>query len=311
MKILLTGASSFTGYWFARTLAEAGHEVVAPLLRPRAAYNGDTRAERVARLESIVRLEPDCAFGGPRFLNLLSEGFDLLAHHGAQVTDYRSPDFDVVAAVAANTHNIGQVLCSGSIGAVLVTSSVFAPGEGAGSLPLRAFSPYGLSKGITNDVFAYYSERIGVRMGRFVIPNPFGPLEETRFCAYLMGKWTEGATAKVSTPLYIRDNIHVDLLARAYLRYATDLVSGSAPAAIFPSGYVGSQADFARRYAREIGPRLGLACDIEFAIQSEFSEPLMRVNTDPADVYVEGWDEQRSWDAIAEASRRQPTYAQD
>ena len=29
MKILFTGASSFTGFWFARALAAAGHEVVA------------------------------------------------------------------------------------------------------------------------------------------------------------------------------------------------------------------------------------------------------------------------------------------
>ena len=31
MKILFTGASSFTGYWFVKTLAEAGHEVICPL----------------------------------------------------------------------------------------------------------------------------------------------------------------------------------------------------------------------------------------------------------------------------------------
>ena len=303
MRILLTGASSFTGYWFARTLAEAGHEVVAPLLRPRSAYVGDTRAERVARLEGIVRLEPDSAFGSPRFLSLVAEGFDILAHHAAQVTDYRSPSFDVTAAVANNTRNVAQVLSTGDVGAVLLTSSVFAPGEGAGTLPLRAFSPYGLSKGLTNDLFAYYAERAGVRMGRFVIPNPFGPLEEPRFCAYLMSRWKEGATAKVSTPLYIRDNIHVDLLARAYLHYAANLAAGTAPPALFPSGYVGSQADFAQRYAREVGSRLNLACELEIGVQSDFLEPLMRINTDPASVYVGGWDEHRSWDAVAEASR--------
>ncbi len=29
MKILFTGASSFTGFWFAKELAAAGHEVFA------------------------------------------------------------------------------------------------------------------------------------------------------------------------------------------------------------------------------------------------------------------------------------------
>ena len=31
MRILLTGGSSFTGLWFARSLAARGHAVVAPL----------------------------------------------------------------------------------------------------------------------------------------------------------------------------------------------------------------------------------------------------------------------------------------
>jgi nucleoside-diphosphate-sugar epimerase len=31
MKILFTGATSFTGYWFVKTLAAAGHQIVCPL----------------------------------------------------------------------------------------------------------------------------------------------------------------------------------------------------------------------------------------------------------------------------------------
>ena len=41
MKLLLTGCSSFTGYWFAKCLAEAGHEVVATLTRDSAEAYGD------------------------------------------------------------------------------------------------------------------------------------------------------------------------------------------------------------------------------------------------------------------------------
>lgn len=303
MRILLTGASSFTGYWFAKALVEAGHEVVAPLLRSRDDYSGDMRAERVSRLAGIVRLEPECGFGSERFLKLVDEGFDLLAHHAAQVGDYRSPDFDVVGAVAANTRNLRQILTSGRIGAMVLTSSVFAPGEGAGTMPLRAFSPYGLSKGLTNDLVTYVAQQAGIRLGRFVIPNPFGPLEEPRFCAYLIKTWKAGNRAKVNTPAYIRDNIHVDLLARAYARYAADLHSGNASAVLLPSGYVGSQGEFAERFAREMRSRLGLACSLELTTQTDFSEPLMRVNTDPAMVYVPDWNETEAWDATASAYR--------
>ena len=39
MKILFTGASSFTGFWFVKTLAATGHEIFCPLTKNPADYN--------------------------------------------------------------------------------------------------------------------------------------------------------------------------------------------------------------------------------------------------------------------------------
>ncbi|MEJ1935689.1 NAD(P)-dependent oxidoreductase [Nostoc sp. NIES-2111] len=303
MKVLLTGASSFTGYWIAKALADAGHEVVAPLLRDAGDYAENPRAERVRQLHRFARVEAGCAFGSDAFMRLLSEQFDLLAHHAAQVGDYRSADFDILGAVAANTFNLRGILASGKVGAMVLTSSVFAPGEGVGSVPLKAFSPYGLSKGITNQIVADAAERAGLPFGRFVIPNPFGPLEEPRFCAYLMKTWRAGQVARVNTPAYVRDNIHVGLLSRSYRRYAEQLVAGVAKDHINPSGYVGTQGDFTARVAREVKNRLGWDCAIELARQTDFSEPIMRVNNDPAINYVDNWSESVAWDEFAEAYR--------
>ena len=43
MKILFTGASSFTGMWFARALASAGHDVVATFRKRPEAYDDELR----------------------------------------------------------------------------------------------------------------------------------------------------------------------------------------------------------------------------------------------------------------------------
>ena len=51
MRILFTGASSFTGYWFVRELIAAGHEVVAAC-RGDSRYEG-LRAERVRRVREL------------------------------------------------------------------------------------------------------------------------------------------------------------------------------------------------------------------------------------------------------------------
>ena len=102
-------------------------------------------------------------------------------------------------------------------------------------------------------MFRYYCGRAGIGLGKFVIPNPFGPYEEPRFTAYLIKNWLAGATPDCSSPAYVRDNIHVSLLAKAYARFAKEV-----PAAGFtrinPSGYAESQGAFTLRLAQEMRP---------------------------------------------------------
>jgi UDP-glucose 4-epimerase len=305
MKVLLTGASSFTGYWFARALNEAGAHVVAPLRGALADYREGARAERVRRLSSAAEIIETAPFGSDRFFALAKVGgYDILCHHAAQVGDYRSVDFDIAAALAQNTANLRAVLetlRNGGLKGAILTGSVFEQNEGAGEAPLVAFSPYGLSKGLTADVFRHRCREAGVRYAKFVIPNPFGPLEEPRFCAYLIRAWKKGEVARVNTPLYVRDNIHVSLLAAAYAKFAGEIASGACRDRLSPSGYVEAQGAFAERFAAAMRPRLGMECKLELGKQTDFSEPLMRVNVDAATRYVGNWNEAAAWDAVAEA----------
>jgi nucleoside-diphosphate-sugar epimerase len=307
VKVLLTGASSFTGYWFAHALHAAGARVVAPLRATAASYSEGTRAERVRRLPSVAEIVDEAPFGSERFMELAKAGgFDLLCHHAARVGDYRSPDFDIPGALAENTHNLRTVLDAlgkGGLKGVVLTGSVFEQDEGAGEAPLVAFSPYGLSKGLTAAVVGHRCREAGLRHAKFVIPNPFGPLEEPRFCAYLVRTWKKGEAARVNTPAYVRDNIHVTLLAKAYAKFAAETAAGGGRAKLNPSGYVESQGAFAERFAAAMRSRLGLACGLDLATQTEFSEPMMRVNLDSAMRYLGEWDEAKAWDEMADAQR--------
>ena len=129
-----------------------------------------------------------------------------------------------------------------------------------------------------------------------MIPNTFGPYEEPRFTAYLMKTWLAGETARVQTPRYIRDNIPVSLLAKAYAAFVGASLAPGAVRHLNPSGYPESQGTFAERVRREAAARLRLPCGLELGTQTEFPEPPVRINTDLCDTAALGWSEAQAWD---------------
>src|ERR1700731_2892752 len=299
VRILFTGASSFTGMWFATALAQRGHSVVAAVRREERAYSG-LRSERLARVAAGCRLVWNAPFGSPGFLDAITqEGpFDILCHHGAETERYRSAEFDAVAAAAANANSLTAVLRAlrgGGCRRAVLTGSIFEAGEGAGTAPLTAFSPYGLSKTLTSQIFAFYAGQEGFALGKLVIPNPFGPYEEPRFTEYMIQSWRKGKAVTVTKPRYVRDNIHVSLLTEIYCGFASALPPEGFHK-VNPSGDVETQGAFAIRFAREIGLRLKLETALELARQTVFEEPAVRINADVVQCAERDWDERTAWD---------------
>lgn len=308
MKILFTGGSSFTGLWFVKELHKAGFEVTTVFTNAGIENYTGVRKERIQQLLDISRPVFECSFGSEKFLSLLrSEKFDILCHHAAEVKDYKSPDFDPVNALHLNTFNLSEVLKAlngNNFRGIVLTGSVFEASEGEGGKDekfLDAFSPYGLSKTLTFNLFKYYCSALGIRLGKFVIPNPFGPFEEPRFTGYLMKTWFGGRIAEVNTPLYFRDNIHVDLLAKSYVYFLNRMLNSSDNfLKINPSGYPELMSAFTKRFSGEMKGRLNLSCEFKLNEQTVFTEPVKRINTLPASGLIGSWDEKKAWDDLAE-----------
>ncbi len=298
--ILLTGASSFTGLWIAEALASAGHAVTAPLKRPASDYSG-LRRQRVERLGRSAEVIFDTPFASQALLALVaSRRFDLLGHHAADIVNYRSADYDPAAGFSRNVDGADAVFeaFSRSGGrAVIATGTAFEPGEGGEGPEALAVSPYGLSKGLTNQALRHMARWRGLGFGKFVIAGPFGRLEEGRFAWSMFQAWFDDRPGVVRTPRYVRDNIPAPVLAAAYSGLVHRMLAGAEDLIARPQGFVGTQEAFGRRLAAAMAPRLGRACAIESMDQPRLDEPETRINSEPA--FAPGWDEAAFWDDYA------------
>jgi UDP-glucose 4-epimerase len=300
-QVLLTGASSFSGLWIAEALVARGHLVMAPLKRSPSDYSG-LRGERVARLSASAEVVFEAPFGSGPFADLI-EGhrFDLLAHHAADIPNYRSPDYDVIAGVARNVEgarDVFRALARRGAGAVVATGTAFESGEGGDGPGALAVSPYGLSKALTNETFRHFARWEGLRFGKVVIAGPFGVLEEGRFAWSMFQAWFAGRPGEIRTPRYVRDNIPAPLLGRAYADLVDVMLAGRGGEQVArPQGFVGTQEAFGRRLAAEMAPRLELACAVEVWAQPVLAEPEVRINAQSC--LAQDWDERGFWDDYA------------
>ncbi len=308
MRVLLTGASSFTGAAIARALATAGAEVTA-VCRGRPELYEPARRARIEAVAEVAAVVFDRPFGSSGFLQLVRGAlpFDVLCLHHAEVGDFRRADFDPIDAARADTMALDAVLgalARRGLRRLVHTGTVFEAGEGDGDRPLAAIGRYGLAKTLTSTIVRHTAAEIGVSAIKVTIPSPFGAGQGGGFVDYLVRSWCTGVTPVLDHPDRMRDFVPVELLAEHYAGLA--MGRGVAPASgrSNPSGHVETVAAFAERLARGMRPRLGLPCSIEASSPPKRSvEPQRRFNTEPlAGLFDRGLEEAR-FDRLAHAAR--------
>jgi nucleoside-diphosphate-sugar epimerase len=288
MNLLFTGASSFTGFWFAKTLASAGHRVFCTLTKASPGGYEGLRRERVDLLLKQKNIIPlwKCEIANAPDVFPADETLHGFCSHAAEVGDYKNADFNPLQAVAKNTlgiKNLYRWLRKKSCAFVLHSGTYFEAGEGVPDTAGNpSFSPYSVSKTMTWELVRFYANQNNLCAAKFVMSNPFGAYEERGFVGYLIKTWLRGETPSVNTPDYIRDNIPVSLMAQKYA--AGVVVAGGntrLPVVKFaPSGFVGTQGNFAHLLAARMEKLLKKKCPLTIAEKMNVVEPLERKNSE-------------------------------
>jgi len=296
MRILITGPSSFSGSFFIEALSKAGHEVVTTLTKTQSCYHG-IRLQRLQKSMQYATVHEQICFGDEQFIELVHrESFDVFCHHGAWTESYNSMNYDFEKAFANNTRSMNrvcQILAANGCQKIIVSGSIFAECE-------EPFSPYGLVKRLTTQTTTFYGTHFGMHVSSFVIPNPFGPLDNPKLIHYLSTEWSANRIPSIRTPEYIRDNIPITLLALGFVHWVEQCPSTVGVSSFKPSGYISTMEDFIQRVAQVFRGATSWECVVDIEPQTDFSQPMKLVNDVPLMGLFQSWNEQVFWDSLIE-----------
>jgi UDP-glucose 4-epimerase len=300
-QILLTGVSSFTGCWFAKILQEAGYKLVCPLPREKKCYT-DLKKQRLKFLPPGIEVIFNSPFGSNNFLQILDRKFDLLCLHGSYVLNYGKDTFRFSEAISQNLFRVEDVLrkvIESEVQGLIWTSSIFenAIKTDNRNADVPAWFKYALSKKMCGMSLEHLCWEKNIKFGRFVISNPFGPLQDMKIAHFLAKSFIEKQTFEVKTPDYIRDLIHVRHLASAY-RKMIDSFFTKDPLVFFdPCEYVGSLLEFANLFFSEFSKRLGYSCRVN-SRNMDFTEPHVLTNKTDLSSMIDNYDPRFCWDEL-------------
>ena len=295
-RCLITGATSFSGIWFTKAMLDAGIECIA-ISRNTGSYSRIVET----RLNWIRKYYPNFQLTTLEKLRG-SVNVDVVCLHGTATFDYRNPNFDIDSAVQS-TLEISRVIHNKFQEALYVHTGTFSePNESIGNNAL-SFNPYSTSKNLIYNL--HKSLVTDGQLLKYVMPNPFGPLENHKFTGYLIQQWAIGVKPLIKAPNYVRDNVPIDLLSAHYVQTLINFTKDLNPKTIWPSKYIESNLAFAKRYANIFNELTGFPTPIDAILSHEFKEPRIRVNKDYCEDIVSNWSESNSWlKTIEEASER-------
>jgi nucleoside-diphosphate-sugar epimerase len=282
-KVLITGITSFTGCHIARAFAENGDEVWATLSSSKNNYTDALKSQRLiySKVENFVE---NSVFGSESFLRLIQENkFDVFVNHGADIENYRSPNFDYRKSFLSSTDHLRETvieLKNKACKRILHSGSVFEPGEGSSlaNQESTALSIYGVTKNLVWQCLKYFCNEQKLNVTKIVIPNPVGLLENVdRLTPFFVKEWKNDRTPHLTTPKITMDNLPAEWLAQIYLEesFATTQTSIRRP-----QGIVCTNKEWVEMVASSLTKRLNK--ELKFSVDtSAGANVYTRQNTEP------------------------------
>lgn len=276
-NILFTGLSSFTGFYFVNLLSKyKNNKIFCTLSKKKKDYKflKKKRIDLISKKKN-VNLIFNVKFGDRKFINLVNKRkFDILCFHHAYTKDYNDDKkFKLKKSLNENLNNIDELFeFIERKSKIIITNTIF---QKISSKNYKSINNYGVSKSISYEKIKSLCKLHNIKYKSFFITNPWGVYEEKKLHYYLFKNWFKNKVAIIKFPHYIRDNIHIEKLSKAYLEIIN---SRSKKKEYFPSGYCSSNKVFIEALRKEFEKFFNIKTRVKYLKKINNEQPLIRIN---------------------------------
>lgn len=254
-KIAITGTNSFSGLWVANSLSE-NYQVSGFTTSEVKSYSGLKRV-RLEKLKTSVKVYENIRAEDQGFNTWVKQhGADVWIHHHHYMENFRLQSYNMEQAEKVGLNPLEQLvqnLAFSNCKGIIYSSSYFEAGEG-GKSPEAPVLPYARTKTKVFLSLEALCKKYGLKLARVVLPNPFGPLENSdRLIPNLIKKSLKGEILQLTTPNSVADNLPKEALVKTYLNAINWIHQSHQQVTTFrPSGWVCNNLEFVQKILTDL-----------------------------------------------------------
>ena len=223
MRVLFTGSSSFTGYYFLKEINKQKIKTFAIFSRNISSYKKNYQKEILKSELKYIKPRLNIKFGSPKYLKLIqNEKIDTICFHHFIVGNLdKEYKFRVnLKKILKNLEEVIYYLSLNGKTTILYTSSVYQRISAKNSyINDQSRINYGFTKQILFQILKYFCKKNKINLIDFELQNPIGQFEkENSLPFYIASSFFEKSKINLNHPSRIFKYQFIDKISKDYVK---------------------------------------------------------------------------------------------
>lgn len=223
MKILFTGSSSFTGYYFLKELNKNKIESFAIFSKKKKTYKKNYQRDILNNKMKYIKPISNVSFGSKKYTNIIkTKKINILCFHHFIVGNLNNKyNFNSnLKKLLKNIETVVKELSKNKNSSIIYTSSVYQKiSSNLRYLNDKSRVNYGYTKLILSQILRYMCKKYKVKFVNFELQNPIGKFEKKNSLPYyIASSFFKKKNIKLDNPERIFKYQFIEIISKDYVK---------------------------------------------------------------------------------------------